>query len=212
MHPRRTLATAGLAATLALALSACGQDEPTAPTSSAESSQKTGAEETGADDADTETAGTDEAAVDEVLHRYWELYNLDNPSKPPTAQFADLLTDDVLAEGAEFRKTFPQVRVEGRDEIVASDVTVASSTRADVEVCYRVHKKYIVTKAYQSAGGGTVKAGTDIRSDHQGRDVKDGTELVDLIRFERDSLLDTWQMGGRTVGHKPSCDLAPTSD
>lgn len=191
MHALRTIVTTGLTATLALGLGACGKDEPTDEASSTQSSPD---------------ASRDEEAVTKTFEQFWEASNLANPSKPASDELKALTTDELDADTAEFRKNFPKMTIEGKDKVTASKATITSDTEAQVEVCYEVHRKFIATDTYEG-NGGTVKAGSNVRSDHNGRPIPDGAEMVNLIKLERDSASGPWLVGFNQVGYKPSCEL-----
>ena len=119
MNPLRTLLTTGLATLLVVGLGACGQDDPTDETTSAQPSPSTSLEDT----------------VTTVFDRYWKQANTANPAEPPSAELKALLTDEAYADATKSAKTFPKITVKGKDEIVASKATAASDTEASVEVC-----------------------------------------------------------------------------
>lgn len=119
VNPLRTLLTTGLATLLVVGLGACGQDDPTGETTSAQPSPSTSLEDT----------------VTTVFDRYWKQANTANPAEPPSAELKALLTDEAYADATNSAKTFPKITVKGKDEIVASKATAASDTEASVEVC-----------------------------------------------------------------------------
>ncbi|MCW4600968.1 hypothetical protein ON003_04660 [Janibacter hoylei] len=192
MRPLRTLATTALAATLVAGLSACGDDEPTEASSS--------------DLPSTSAGNDDQAAVEGVFDTYWQALQAQNPSTKPSAELKAVMTADSYADSADFAASFPAVTVEGKDELTASRAEVTSNTTATVEYCYEVHQQYL-TKKKLTRGDQTAEAGTDIRSDHNGRPIKDGTEMVNLVSLTRSDPTAEWKVDTNQVGYRRSCDL-----
>ena len=71
-------------------------------------------------------------------------------------------------------------------------------------------KLTIVQETYEGTGG-SVKAGTNIRADHNGRPIPDGTDMVNLVTLEREDASSAWKVTGNQVGYKPSCDVEKVS-
>jgi hypothetical protein len=182
--------TAGVIAAIGLAASACGEDaEPAESATSPLPSKDAG-----------------EAQVTEVFRDYWRLSNESNPSEPPSKELKAVLGAESYKRQVESSKVFPDVTVKGKDELTASETRTSSDTKATVEVCYEVHRQLIATKAYDN-GTDTIPAGTNIRTDRNGKPIADGTEVVNLITFERATTSSDWQVSATEVGYKSTCDL-----
>ncbi|WP_157074779.1 hypothetical protein [Janibacter limosus] len=190
MIAARTMVTAGVIAATGLLASACGGQ--------AES------EESATSPLPSKDAG--EVQVAEVFRDYWRLSNEANPSEPPSTELKAVLGAESYERQAESAKVFPAVTVRGKDELTASETRTSSDTKATVEVCYEVHRQLIAKKAYDN-GTETVPAGTNLRTDRNGKPIKDGTEMVNLITFERATTSSDWQVSATEVGYKSTCDL-----
>lgn len=199
MHPFRAIASAGLIAAVSVGLGACGDgassEETTSSTPVASSSTGSAAEI---------------AAVEGVFDTYWRVTNAMNPSRPPSKEFKSVVSDKAYKDAAASADKYPKLAVKGKDELVASEARVTSETEATVEVCYEVHRQLIVQETYEGTGG-SVKAGTNIRADHNGRPIPDGTDMVNLVTLEREDASSAWKVTGNQVGYKPSCDVEKVS-
>lgn len=190
----RTMITAGVIAAIGLAASACGEQAEPAESATAPLPSK--------------DAG--EAQVTEVFRDYWRLSNESNPSEPPSTELKAVLGAESYKRQVASSKIFPDVTVKGKDELTASETRTSSDTKATVEACYKVHRQLIAKKAYDN-GTDTIPAGTNIRTDRNGKPIADGTEVVNLITFERATTSSDWQVSATEVGYKSTCDLERTA-
>lgn len=186
----RMMITAGAIVAIGLAASACGEQAEPAESATSPLPSK----------------NADETQVAEVFRDYWRLSNESNPSEPPSKEQKAVLGAESYAQRVESSKVFPDVTVKGKDELTASQTRTSSDTKATVEACYKVHRQLIAKKAYDN-GTDTVPAGTNIRTDPNGKPIADGTEMVNLITFERATTSSDWQVSATEVGYKSTCDL-----
>ncbi|WP_157075569.1 hypothetical protein [Janibacter anophelis] len=187
MHPLRAIASAGLVTALSLGLGACSDDpEPHETTTSASSS-----------------AMDDEASATAVFEEYWRLMASADPAEPPSSRLKELISPDRAEELTEFAAVVPSVRVDGKDELTASDTTLHSTTRATVEVCYRVHQKLIATR-----DGEGWTAGDDLRSDPEGNPLKEGTIQVNKVTMTRSAADADWRVQSDEITGKTTCPMS----
>lgn len=198
-HVRTTTAITAL--TLAVVLGGCGsgEGEPTESTSTASGpTSSTNEDEQLQKDAET------------AFKKFWEASQAKGPSEPPTQAQRDLMTDESYQRQVEFAKAAPPLKSKGKDELTATSVKTKLSTAgptATIEVCYLPRRQFILTEDVQQ-GGKTLKKGRDIRTDQNGKPIKAGTEMVNLITMKRERQDDDkWKVDSTKVGYKKQCTI-----
>lgn len=207
MRTRATTTTAATTLALAVLVGGCNsQGEPTDSTSTASGPSSS----TSVDEAKAEK----DSAMD-AFSKWWRLNNAANPSEPPSAKKKALMTESSYNQDVDFAKAAPKVTVEGRDKLTATEAKVKWSSgglTATIEVCYTVGKQFLAAEDVTTEAGDTVKKGADLRTDQNGKKIKAGTEMVNLVTMKRDRDDDApWQVDATEVGYKKSCDIGERS-
>lgn len=198
--PTRT-ATTTIALTFALVLGGCngGGGEPTESTSTASGPSSSTTTQ------DKELA----KAAEDTYQEIWDLQAPRTNSDAPTEKDRHLYTDEAYAAGVEYAKTAPPTKAVGRDKLLSMSTKMKSTTAgptAAIEVCIEVHKKSVLTKDFKGSDGKILKKGTDIRTDPDGKPIKAGTEMVNLVTMKRGPQDgDQWKLDSVKPDYKPKC-------
>lgn len=199
IHSRTTTT----ALTLALVLGGCGsgKGEPTDSTSTA----------SGPSSSSTNEDQKLQKSAESAFKRFWEESSVSNPSKAPSDEVRDLMTEEAYQREIEFAESVPKVRIQGKDALTATSVKTkrsAAGSTASVEVCYTVHQKLILLEDVELEEGKTLKKGEDLRSDQDGRPIKAGTEMVNLVTMKRGRQEnDPWRVDSTQAGYKKQCSV-----
>lgn len=199
--PTRT-ATTTIALTFALVLGGCngGGGEPTESTSTA----------SGPSSSSTSQDKKLEDSAASAFGEFWDVSQTVSPSETPSEDVRALMTDEAYQRQVEFSKAAPPMEVKGKDKLTATSVKTKWSTAgptATVEVCYTVHRRLILTEDVQQDGK-TLKKGKDVRTDPDGKPIKAGTEMVNLVTMKRGRQdEDQWKVDSTKVGYKPKCTI-----
>lgn len=201
MRPRTTTTTTATALALAVFLGGCGSDgEPTESTSTASGPSSSAA--------DAEEAAMTKDA-EQTYREFWTLRNDKTSSDAPGKAERALMTDEAFQNQAEFSETAAPTKAVGRDKLLGTKTTVdwnAGGPTATIEVCYEVHRKHVLTENVKNDSGKTLKKGEDIRTDPDGKPIKAGTEMVNLVTMKRDRDDDApWEIHATEVGSQPTC-------
>lgn len=198
--PTRT-ATTTLALTFALVLGGCngGGGEPTDSTSTASGPSSS-------------TISEDEQLAKAAEDTYQEIWDLQAPrssAQGPTEKERSLYTEETYNDYVESAKIAPPTKAVGRDKLLSmstkTKLTSAGPTAA-IEVCIEVHKKSVLIADIKNAEGKTLKKGTDLRTDPDGKPIKAGTEMVNLVTMKRGKHHDDqWKLDAVQPDYKPKC-------
>lgn len=201
MRPRTTTTTAATALALAVFLGGCGSDgEPTDSTSTASGPSSSSA--------DTEEAAMVKDA-EQTYREYWKLWNARSSAEKPGNEQKKLMTEEAYNNAVEDAKSAAPTKVVGRDKLQEAAVKTdwsAGGPTATVEVCYEAHRKFVLTENVKDADGKTLKKGTDIRTDPDGKPIKAGKEMGQLVTMKRGREDGSqWQVHSTEVGYDQAC-------
>lgn len=196
----RTTTTA-LALALAVVLGGCngGGGEPTESTSTASGPSSSTTSQ------DKELA----KAAEDAYQEFWDLRSTRTPSDAPTEQERALMTEEAYRDDVEFAKASVPTKSVGRDKLLSMSTktkwTTAGPT-ATIEVCVEVHQQFVLTKDAFAEDGSRLKKGKDIRTDPDGKAIKAGTEMVNLVTMKRGRQDgDQWKLDAVKPDYKPKC-------
>lgn len=145
-----------------------------------------------------------------AFKEFWNVSQTVSPSETPSEEARTLMTVEAYQRQVEFSKAAPPMAVKGKDKLTATSVKTKRSSAgptATVEVCYTVHRRLVLTEDVQQ-GGKTLKKGQDVRTDQNGKPIKAGTEMVNLVTMKRgpgDG--DQWKVDSTKVGYKKKCTI-----
>lgn len=153
--------------------------------------------------------GLEDSAGD-AFKDFWSVSQTVSPSEVPSEDARTLMTEEAYQRQVEFSKAAPPMAVKGKDKITATSVKAkrsSSGPTATVEVCYTVHRRLVLTEDVQQ-GGKTLKKGQDVRTDQNGKPIKAGTEMVNLVTMKRGpGDRDQWKVDSTKVGYKKQCTI-----
>lgn len=196
--PTRTTTTA-LALALAVALGGCngGGGEPTDSTSTA-----SGPSSSNEDDALAKSA-------EDTYREYWPLWVSRSPSQKPSEEQRVLMTEESYRSAVDYATTAPPTKAVGRDKLVSVAAETKWSTAgptASVEVCFKASRKFVLTEDVTAEDGTTLKKGEDIRTDPDGKAIKPGTQMGQIVTMKRGRQDDDpWKVDGTKAGQTSAC-------